>query len=220
MSNEQRSGLLLPHAHPQHHRHHLHNPANPHQRLPPALESTNGHSRRMSRRPRRPPHALPRMHNNHARQLHSHHRAFRQLQNNWDQRRRHSRDPVLVHLPRGLQHRLHAADPRVPGGDLDVFARVKGVAISAIANYLALLFHRFINPIAFEAISWKYYFVFLVILLVILVTIYTTNPETHGHSLEEIAVIFDGESAHITPRAAKMGVEKERMGKIEHAENA
>ncbi|KAJ5114460.1 hypothetical protein NUU61_000219 [Penicillium alfredii] len=98
--------------------------------------------------------------------------------------------------------------------------QAKGVAISAIENYLALLFHQFINPIAFEAISWKYYFDFLVILLAKLVTIYTTYPETHGYSLEEIAVIFDGESVHISPRAARMDVEKERMGKIEHAENA
>lgn len=76
--------------------------------------------------------------------------------------------------------------------------RAKGVAISQIATYGALLFNQLINPIAFQAISWKYYFVFLVILFIVLVTIYTTYPETHGYSLEEIAVIFDGEAARVT----------------------
>ena len=71
--------------------------------------------------------------------------------------------------------------------------RAKGVAISMVANYVALI----INPIALEAIAWKYYIVFLVILIVILGTVYFCYPETNGYSLEEIAVIFDGEQARV-----------------------
>lgn len=98
--------------------------------------------------------------------------------------------------------------------------RAKGVAISSIANFGALLFNQLINPIAFEAISWKYYFVFLVILFVVLVTVYTTYPETQGYSLEEIAVIFDGESARVTDAVSvKVEMEDDRTGRIEHAES-
>ncbi|KAJ5781138.1 Major facilitator superfamily domain general substrate transporter [Penicillium paradoxum] len=76
--------------------------------------------------------------------------------------------------------------------------RAKGVAISTISNYLALVFNQLINPIAFESISWKYYFVFLVVLLIVLIVVWKTYPETRGRSLEEIAVIFDGEKAGVT----------------------
>lgn len=96
--------------------------------------------------------------------------------------------------------------------------RAKGVAIAMMSNYGALLFNQFINPIAFEAIAWKYYIVYLVILLVILGTIYQWYPETHGYSLEEIAVIFDGEKARVTDGGGKEEMEVERIGRIEHAE--
>ncbi|KAJ5085290.1 hypothetical protein N7532_010061 [Penicillium argentinense] len=97
--------------------------------------------------------------------------------------------------------------------------RAKGVAISSMANYGALLFNQFINPIAFETIAWKYYFVFLIMLLIILGTIYQWYPETHGYSLEEIAVIFDGESARVTDVVgSKAELEEEQLGNIEHAE--
>lgn len=97
--------------------------------------------------------------------------------------------------------------------------RAKGVAISQMANYGALLFNQFINPIAFEAISWRYYFVFLVILLVVLVTVYYYYPETHGYSLEEMAVIFDGESARVTDAVSVNTQFQEKRVGIEHAED-
>lgn len=98
--------------------------------------------------------------------------------------------------------------------------RAKGVAISMMANYVALIFNQLINPIALEAIAWKYYIVFLVILMVILFTVYFCYPETKGYSLEEIAVIFDGERARVTEFVtAKEGMEDERTGKSEHAED-
>ncbi|KAJ5140779.1 hypothetical protein N7448_004187 [Penicillium atrosanguineum] len=97
--------------------------------------------------------------------------------------------------------------------------RAKGVAICAMANYGALVFNQFINPIAFGAISWKYYFVFLAILLIVLVTVYYYYPETHGYSLEEMAVIFDGESARVTNGiSAKMELQEKRAGNIPHVE--
>jgi MFS family permease len=98
--------------------------------------------------------------------------------------------------------------------------RAKGVAVAQMANYGALLFNQIVNPIAFVAISWKYYFVFLAVLLIVLVTVYYFYPETYGYSLEEMAVIFDGESARVTNGndSPKMELHKNSAGKAEHAE--
>jgi MFS family permease len=73
--------------------------------------------------------------------------------------------------------------------------RTKGVALTSVSTYLALLFNQFINPIALDSIAWKYYILYICLLVVILGTIYLTYPETRGYSLEEIAVIFDGDDA-------------------------
>lgn len=66
---------------------------------------------------------------------------------------------------------------------------------------VAIFFNTFVNPIALERIGWKYYFVFIVVLLVMAFTIYFFYPETRGHTLEQMAVIFDGERAEV-PSAA------------------
>ncbi|CAG8266216.1 unnamed protein product [Penicillium olsonii] len=96
--------------------------------------------------------------------------------------------------------------------------RAKGVAISAMSNYMALVFNQIINPIAFESISWKYYFVFLGVLIIVLITVWKTYPETRGRTLEEIAVIFDGEGARITGVIVGSD-EKGLTEKMEHRED-
>ncbi|KAJ5371234.1 sugar transporter [Penicillium cataractarum] len=71
----------------------------------------------------------------------------------------------------------------------------RGMALTQFSSTLAAFFNIFVNPIALDAIGWKYYIVFAVILAVIVVTTYLFYPETKGHTLEEMAVIFDGEDA-------------------------
>ncbi|KAM5344155.1 hypothetical protein ACJ41O_012692 [Fusarium nematophilum] len=78
--------------------------------------------------------------------------------------------------------------------------RARGIALTQLSTYVAIFFNTFVNPIALEAIGWKYYIVFAVILVVVTVTIYFFYPETKGHSLEEMAVIFDKEEAAVTGR--------------------
>lgn len=58
-----------------------------------------------------------------------------------------------------------------------------------------MFFNTFVNPIALGAIAWKYYIVFIVVLMIFGVTAYFFYPETKGYSLEQIAVIFDGPDA-------------------------
>lgn len=69
--------------------------------------------------------------------------------------------------------------------------RAKGLALTLTFNYALNLVSLFVNPIAMAAISWKYYIVFCCFLGVLLVLIFLFFPETKGHSLEEIAQIFD-----------------------------
>ncbi|CAK9782345.1 unnamed protein product [Cutaneotrichosporon oleaginosum] len=64
--------------------------------------------------------------------------------------------------------------------------RSKGVSLLLICSLSATLINTFINPIALEALEWKFYFLFL-------------GVQVIGHSLEEIAVIFDGPAAKATP---------------------
>lgn len=44
-----------------------------------------------------------------------------------------------------------------------------------------------------DNIGWRYYIVFCVLLAVIVVNTYFFYPETKGYSLEEVAMLFDGE---------------------------
>jgi MFS family permease len=85
--------------------------------------------------------------------------------------------------------------------------RAKGYTIEQIFTYGAGVFNGFANPVAMEAIGWKYYIVWVVMLGVWLVLIYFLFPETAGRTLEEVSQIFDGvdvnaaASAHIREKA-------------------
>jgi len=86
--------------------------------------------------------------------------------------------------------------------------RAKGLAISTLAVNLALFFNSYINPIGMKAIGWKFYLVYCAWLPVELLVIIFFFKETKGRTLEELAVVFDGEVAavegnrrHIDPAA-------------------
>lgn len=69
--------------------------------------------------------------------------------------------------------------------------RARGIALTQLSTYFSLFFNIFVNPIALDAIAWKYYLVFVGVLVVVNITVYFFYPETVGHSLEEMAVVFD-----------------------------
>ncbi|EOD51127.1 putative sugar transporter protein [Neofusicoccum parvum UCRNP2] len=98
--------------------------------------------------------------------------------------------------------------------------RARGLTVTVTATQLALFFNTFVNPIALEDIKWRYYVVFAVILVFVALTCYYTYPETRGHSLEEIARIFDGDDAvGVAPGwAEEDGVVGEKGGGTVHRE--
>ena len=73
--------------------------------------------------------------------------------------------------------------------------RARGLTLSIATTELGLILGQFVNPIALDAIGWKYYILFCVILAVFLTLIFFLFPETKGHTLEEIAEVFDGKPA-------------------------
>ncbi|KAK6826960.1 hypothetical protein RU639_004469 [Aspergillus parasiticus] len=104
------------------------------------------------------------------------------------------------------------------------YLRTKGLSLSLTAQFGAGFFNQFVNPIALGAIKWKFYFVYLGLLVIFLGIVYFVFPETKGHTLEEIAVIFDGPGAETEVQrdlAAIIAVEREVKApmkeELEHA---
>lgn len=70
--------------------------------------------------------------------------------------------------------------------------RSKTAMIFQACGYTASVFNNFANPVAMEAITWRYYIVYCVVLAVEVLITYFFLPETKGKGLEEISEIFDG----------------------------
>ncbi|KAF2716049.1 general substrate transporter [Polychaeton citri CBS 116435] len=84
--------------------------------------------------------------------------------------------------------------------------RAKGLSVNLTTVFGAGFFNQYVNPIALEAIQWKFYFVYIAALAAMIPTIYFLFPETKGRTLEEIAVVFDGEEADGFPQAFTVNV--------------
>ncbi|KAJ9416418.1 general substrate transporter [Fusarium oxysporum] len=68
--------------------------------------------------------------------------------------------------------------------------RGRGISAAWMIMILALIFNVFVNPIALSAIGWKYYIVYVALLVSYGFVIFFFYPETRGRTLEEISVIF------------------------------
>ncbi|KAJ3962732.1 hypothetical protein N0V92_000524 [Colletotrichum tropicale] len=73
--------------------------------------------------------------------------------------------------------------------------RTKGLAIYIVVIAVAVSLNTWINPIALDALGWKYYSVYIIINAVLLAIQYFKFPETKDRTIEEIATIFDGPQA-------------------------
>ncbi|CAK7235539.1 hypothetical protein SBRCBS47491_009327 [Sporothrix bragantina] len=74
---------------------------------------------------------------------------------------------------------------------LPFHARQKGISLIYMCNSIALIYNNMVNPIAMDAISWKYYFVFIALLTQWVIIIYLVFPETKGLGLEELQNLFE-----------------------------
>ncbi|KAI8664983.1 MFS domain-containing protein [Fusarium sp. Ph1] len=93
--------------------------------------------------------------------------------------------------------------------------RAKASMLYQLTGNLAGIYNAFANPVAMEAIAWKYYIVWCVAIAVHLTLIYFFFPETKGRSLEEVAEIFDGPDAAVGTNAMKqMGLDTNADGAV------
>ena len=72
--------------------------------------------------------------------------------------------------------------------------RAKGFNIFNFVISLALIFNQYVNPIALAALGWKYYLVYVCWIAAEAVFLYIYLVETKNRTLEETAVLFDGEN--------------------------
>lgn len=82
--------------------------------------------------------------------------------------------------------------------------RARGLTVTWVVSIAAIFFNTFANPIALDAIGWRYYIVFVAVLAVMVVVVWFFYPETKGRTLEQIAVIFDGADAKVPTAPAAM----------------
>lgn len=75
--------------------------------------------------------------------------------------------------------------------------RAKGLTLCFIFTSLAGIFNQWVNPVGIEALGWKFYLVYVVVLVLECLAIYFLYVETKGPTLEEIATLFDGNDANV-----------------------
>ncbi|KAF2022379.1 general substrate transporter [Aaosphaeria arxii CBS 175.79] len=94
--------------------------------------------------------------------------------------------------------------------------RAKGVALQFAATSITSVAKNYINPIGLRELQWKFYFVYIGILIVECISIWFLFVETKGPTLEEIAVLFDGEAAAVANiEESDIGMEKDEASKAE-----
>ena len=75
--------------------------------------------------------------------------------------------------------------------------RAKGLAVNIALTALSSVFNQYVNPIGLQHLQWRYYFVYIAILVIECLCIWFLFVETKGPTLEEIAELFDGKDANI-----------------------
>ncbi|VUC30240.1 unnamed protein product [Clonostachys rosea] len=73
--------------------------------------------------------------------------------------------------------------------------RAKGLTLCFFFTSLSGVFNQWVNPLGLEALHWKFYFVYIAVLVIECLVIYFFFVETRGPTLEEIAVLFDGKES-------------------------
>ncbi|RDW86084.1 sugar porter family MFS transporter [Aspergillus mulundensis] len=81
--------------------------------------------------------------------------------------------------------------------------RAKGLTLCTCVAALAGIYNQYVNPLGLEALQWKFYVVYVAVLVVECVVIWFYFVETRGPTLEEIAVLFDGQDAPASMAAEK-----------------
>lgn len=100
--------------------------------------------------------------------------------------------------------------------------RAKGLTLCFVFTQLSGVFNQYVNPIGLEKLAWKFYFVYIAVLVIECLIIYFYYVETRGPTLEEVAILFDGEDANVAAQqvsdSPKSYSEKGHYGEHGHVE--
>lgn len=69
--------------------------------------------------------------------------------------------------------------------------RTKGNSVFWVTQAVAICFNQFVNPVALDRIAWRYYLVYVAVLVLVILFMLLYVPETKGLSLEEVGKIYD-----------------------------
>ncbi|RFU26105.1 hypothetical protein B7463_g10231, partial [Scytalidium lignicola] len=92
--------------------------------------------------------------------------------------------------------------------------RAKGLALCLGITALSGVINQYVNPIGLSHLAWKFYFVYIVILVIEVFCIWFIFVETRGPTLEEIATLFEGDD----PNVAVSPMVKNKEVDAEHVE--
>ncbi|KAM0698519.1 hypothetical protein Q7P36_001986 [Cladosporium allicinum] len=98
--------------------------------------------------------------------------------------------------------------------------RAKGMAIGFACTSAASVLNQYVNPIGLQKLEWKFYFVYIAILIIEVFCVYFLFVETKGPTLEEIAILFDGPDAVVSDQTSheRSLQEKVNGGSVSHVE--
>ena len=86
--------------------------------------------------------------------------------------------------------------------------RAKGLTLCFCFTALSGVFNQYVNPIGLEKLAWKFYFVYIAVLVIECLTIYFYYVETANLPLEEIARVFEGDDAAAAIVADSITIDK------------
>lgn len=75
--------------------------------------------------------------------------------------------------------------------------RSKGLLVWNTLSQLTGAYVVFVDAVALERIGWKYYIVYMPLIILQWLLLYRYMVETKGYTLEEVAFAFDGSTAHL-----------------------
>jgi MFS family permease len=100
--------------------------------------------------------------------------------------------------------------------------RAKGISLFWLITGLAGAFNTYVNPIGLNRFGWKFYFFYVAWIAVEFAVVYWQCPETMGTSLEDVALVIEGDRAMVSklnPVAeAVKEKEGEQKGEFKHVE--
>ncbi|KIX05709.1 uncharacterized protein Z518_03681 [Rhinocladiella mackenziei CBS 650.93] len=102
---------------------------------------------------------------------------------------------AMIFIYGGFYHLCSPISPTYIMEVVPYSLRSKASMLYQLTGNLAGVYNSFANPVAMDAISWRYYIVWCVIIAINFTLIFFFFPETKGRALEEVAEIFDGPNA-------------------------